>query len=128
MSVGEWVKSNVDYGRRIVGSGIEGARSGQDEFLDGKPLLPVLGESAKDSLIPAAAGLGVGLLIGYAIFRRKRAPGVIAYGLLGGLLGFGGGMAWENRHLGASVAGGAIKNIGKVRDEQWLTRNPIDYA
>ena len=34
MELGEWVKSNVDYGRRLVGSGIEGARSGQDEFLD----------------------------------------------------------------------------------------------
>jgi hypothetical protein len=37
-------------------------------------------------------------------------------------------MAWKSRHLSASVAGSAMKNIGKVRDQQWLTKHPIDYA
>jgi hypothetical protein len=37
-------------------------------------------------------------------------------------------MAWKSRHLSASVAGSALKNIGKVRDQQWLTKHPIDYA
>ena len=94
MSVGEWVKSNADYGQRIVDAGIEGALSGQDEFLEGKPLIPVLGQSAKNSLIPTAVGVGAGLLIGYAIFRRNSMPKALAFGLLGGVLGFGGGMAW----------------------------------
>jgi hypothetical protein len=47
MAIGEWVKTNVDYGRRLVDSGLDGARSGQDQFLDGKPLTPYLGESVR---------------------------------------------------------------------------------
>jgi hypothetical protein len=128
MALGEWVKSNVDYGRRLVSSGIEGARSGQDEYLDGEPLAPFLGESVKDALLPAAIGACVGMLVGYPICRRKSPAVTWAYGLLGCAIGLTTGMAWKSRHLGASVASGAWKNIGKVRDEKWLTRNPINYA
>jgi hypothetical protein len=48
--------------------------------------------------------------------------------LLGGVIGFGAAVAWESRRLSASVAGGALKNIERVRDEHWLTKHPIDYA
>jgi hypothetical protein len=128
MGVGEWVKSNVDYGRRLMDSGLDGARFGQEEFLDGKPLTPFLAESAKDALLPAAIGVCVGVLAGYPVWRKKSTAISLAYGLLGGAIGLTTGMAWNNRHLGASVAGSAMKNIGKVRDEQWLTRHPINYA
>jgi hypothetical protein len=50
------------------------------------------------------------------------------FGLLGGAIGFGAGIAWENRRLAASAASGALRNIGRVRDEHWLERHPIDYA
>jgi hypothetical protein len=128
MGLGEWVKSNVDYGRRLVDSGIEGARSGQEEFLDGKPLTPYLGESVKGALVPAAIGVFVGVLAGYPIWRRKSSAMTLAYGLLGGAIGLSTGMAWKSRHLSASVAGGAWKSMGKVRDEKWLTKHPINYA
>jgi hypothetical protein len=128
MELGDWVKSNVDYGRRLVGSGIEGARSGQDEFLNGEPLTPFLGESVKGALVPAAIGACVGVLVGYPICRKKTPAVTWAYGLMGCVIGFASGMAWKSRHLGASVASGAIKNIGRVRDEEWLSRHPIDYA
>jgi hypothetical protein len=128
MDLGEWVKSNVDYGRRLVGSGIEGARSGQEEFLDGEPLAPFLGESFKGALVPAAIGACVGVLVGYPICRRKSPAVTWAYGLLGCVVGLGAGFAWKSRHLGASVAENAWKNMGKVRDEQWLTKHPINYA
>jgi hypothetical protein len=128
MGVGEWVKSNVDYGRRLMDSGLDGARSGQEEFLNGKPLTPYLGESVKDALVPAAIGVCVGVLAGYPVWRKKSTAVSLAYGLLGGAIGLTTGMAWSNRHLGASVAGSALKNIGKVRDEKWLTRHPINYA
>jgi hypothetical protein len=52
----------------------------------------------------------------------------LAFGLLGGAIGFGAGVAWEGRGFTSSVAGGALRNIGKTRDEHWLTRHPIDYA
>jgi hypothetical protein len=48
--------------------------------------------------------------------------------LLGGLIGLGAGMVWEDRLLIASTASGALKNIGKARDEHWLATHPIDYA
>jgi hypothetical protein len=128
MELGKWVKSNVDYGRRLVDSGIEGARSGQEAFLNGKPLTPYLSETVRDALKPAAVGLCVGMLVGYPISRRKSMANTLLYGLLGGAIGLGAGLAWENRKLSASVAGGALKHIGRVRDEKWLTKNPIDYA
>ena len=128
MDLGKWVKSNVDYGRRLVDSGIEGARSGQEEFLDGEPLAPFLGESVKDALVPAAIGACVGLLVGYPICRKKSASVTWAYGLLGCAVGLTAGFAWESRRLSASVAGNALRNMGKVRDEQWLNKHPINYA
>lgn len=128
MGLGEWVKSNVDYGRRLVDSGIDGARTGQEEFLDGKPLTPYLGESVKGALVPAAIGVCVGVLAGYPLWKRKSTAVSVAFGLLGGAIGLTTGMAWKSRHLSASVAGGAWKNIGKARDQQWLVKHPINYA
>jgi hypothetical protein len=52
----------------------------------------------------------------------------MAYGLLGGAIGLTTGIAWKSRHLSASVAGRAWKNMGKVRDERWLDKHPINYA
>jgi hypothetical protein len=37
-------------------------------------------------------------------------------------------VVWESRLLAASVAGGALSRIDKVRDEHWFEKNPIDYA
>jgi hypothetical protein len=128
MELGEWVKTNVDYGRRLVDSGIDGARSGQEEFLDGKPLTPYLGESVKGALVPAAIGVCVGVLAGYPIWKKKSTALSLVYGLLGGAIGLTTGLAWNSRHLSASVAEGAWKNISKVRDEEWLNKHPIDYA
>ncbi|MGA7512914.1 MAG: hypothetical protein WBW46_08460 [Candidatus Sulfotelmatobacter sp.] len=53
---------------------------------------------------------------------------MLAFGVLGGAVGFGAGIIWENRRLVASATGGALQNIGKVRDQHWLEKNPIDYA
>jgi hypothetical protein len=129
MDLSNWVKSNVDYGRRLVDSGIEGARTGQHEFLNGEPLTPFLSESVKGALAPAAIGAFVGVLAAYPVISRKKsAATALAYGLLGGAIGLTTGLAWKSRHLSASVASSAIKNINRARDEQWLHKNPIDYA
>jgi hypothetical protein len=52
----------------------------------------------------------------------------ITCGALGCVVGFGAGVAWDNRRLAASIASAAMRNIGRVRDEHWLDRHPIDYA
>jgi hypothetical protein len=128
MTVSEWSKSNIDYGRKLLDSGLEGARSGEGAFLHGKPLAPVLEESARHSLKPAALGALIGLLGSCAGNGRKSSDRTLLCGLLGGAIGFGVGVAWSNRRLAASVASSAFRSIGKVRDEHWLENNPIDYA
>ncbi|MBZ5598614.1 MAG: hypothetical protein LAN83_09855 [Acidobacteriia bacterium] len=128
MSSHSWLSSNVDYCRKLVNSGLEGARSGEEAFLEGSPLAPFLNDSVRQALRPAAIGACLGLLGSYPGNQRHSAGRALACGLLGGALGFGVGVAWESRRLTASVASGALKNIGRVRDEHWLERHPIDYA
>jgi hypothetical protein len=128
MDLRQWSKSNADYGRELLHCGVEGARSGSEAFLNGESLAPFLSESFRSALKPAALGAFVGVLGTYPAYRKKSLIRALAFGLLGGAIGFGAGMAWESRSLAASVAGGAFKNIGKARDERWLTKHPIDYA
>ena len=128
MNVVEWSKSNVDYARKLVDSAMEGARTGEGEFLKGESLAPFLSKSARQALAPAVVGACLGALGGYfAIGRRSKTTG-LAFAFLGGAIGFGASMIWDNRHFTASVAGSAWKRIGKTRDEHGFEKNPIDYA
>jgi hypothetical protein len=128
MDLRGWPTSSADYGQRLLDSGIEGARSGQEAFLRGKSLTPFLGESVRSALKPAALGACIGLLSGYPACRQKSVVRALTYGLLGGAVGLCAGLVWESRRLTASVAGSALKIIGQVRDERWLAKHPIDYA
>ena len=128
MTVGEWSKSSVEYGRKLVDSGLEGAQEGEEAFLHGEPLAPFLGQAAQKALAPAAVGACLGV-VGSRPWSRSRSAGkTINFAVFGGLIGFALGLGWESRRLTASVASGAMKNIEKTRDEHWLERNPIDYA
>jgi hypothetical protein len=62
MDLREWSKSSAEYGRRLLDSGIEGARSGQERFLDGKSLTPFLSESVRSALTPAVVGACIAVL------------------------------------------------------------------
>lgn len=126
MSLRKWSKSNADYGRRLVLSGIEGARSAHEEF--GDSLAPDLAESVQSALAPAVLGACIGVLAGNPTSREKSVGRAVVFGLIGGAIGLGAGLAWESRRLTARVVDRALKNIGRARDEQWLIRNPINYA
>ena len=128
MDLRKWSKSNADYGRELLHSGIEGARSGGEAFLDGDSLTPLLSESVRNALRPAVLGACLGVLGSRPGSREKSVSRALAYGLLGGVIGFGAAVVWESRCLTASIAGGALENIGRVRDEHWLSEHPIDYA
>ena len=128
MDLREWSKSSAEYGRRLLDSGIEGARSGQERFLDGKSLTPFLSESVRSALTPAVVGACIAVLGSYPSYRQKSVTRALAFGLLGGAIGLGAGLVWENRRFTATVAGSALRNIGRVRDERWLSKHPIDYA
>lgn len=128
MNLRKWSKSEIDYGVKLLNSGLEGARSGREAFLHGRPITPILDGSARNALGVAAVGAGIGLLGSYLKNPHRSASKALAFGIFGGVIGFGVGVAWGNRRLEASVMSGAWKNIGRVRDEHWLERNPIDYA
>ncbi len=128
MDLYKWSKSSADYGLKLLDSGIQGARSGQEAFLNGKALTPFLSESVRSALIPAAVGACIGVLGSCAGYRQKSITRALTFGLLGGAVCLGAGLVWESRCLTASAAGSALRKIGKVRDEHWLTKHPIDYA
>lgn len=127
MPLQEWLKSNADYTRKLVHSAVEGAYSGEGDFLHGEPLTPFLNLSARSALKPAVIGAFLGALTAYSE-SRPRSGKTLAYGLLGCAIGFGAGFTWESRRLGASVATSTWRRIGNARDEHWLEKNPIDYA
>jgi hypothetical protein len=128
MNLREWSKSSVDYGRKLMDSAVDGARVGEDRFLREEALAPFLGESARRALTPAIVGACLGLLGGCLGKERHSMTRTLADGLLGGAIGFGAGIIWENRQITASVVSGAWESIGKTRDEHWFEKNPIDYA
>ncbi len=128
MNFMEWSKSSVDYGHKLVSSAVEGAREGEDEFLNEEPLAPYLGETARQALVPAVIGAYLGALGGSLGGNRRSSTKAAAYSLLGGAIGFGAGLIWQNRELSASVASSAWKKISQTRDEHWFEKNPIDYA
>jgi hypothetical protein len=128
MALASWSKSSLEYGKKVVSSGLEGARSGREAFLDGKSLDSFLNQSVHDAFIPAVVGACVGALSGSSYKLRKSSGQSLLCGLLGGVAGFAAGVAWTNRRLAASIASGALKNVNKVRDEHWFEKHPIDYA
>lgn len=128
MNLTEWSRSSVDYGQKLVNSALEGAREGEEEFLKDESLSPRLTESARHALMPALIGAYLGAF-GSSLSRGRRSTSrAVAFGLLGGAIGFGAALAWENREMGSSVASTAWKRIKQTRDEHWFEKNPIDYA
>lgn len=121
--IGAWLKDNIDYGRNLVGSGLEGASTipfgayGEDVFGSGL----TLGSAA-------AIGAGVGAVTGYLSDDRRRNRGMVVGALIGTAVGLGGCMAWRARHLAGAVAQGAMKNVSAERDARWLRKNPVDFG
>jgi len=128
MNVVAWSKSNLDYGRKLVDSALEGARAGEGEFLKEESLGAFLCGSSRQALAPAAIGACLGALGGYLATGRRSKTRAVVCALLGGAVAFGAGVFWQSRQLTASVASNSWKSIGKIRDEHWLEKNPIDYA
>ncbi len=128
MGLRTWSKANLEFGRKVLDSGLEGAHSGREAFLHGRPLTPFLHESISSAWKPAVLGACVGALAGYPGNRHKSTSRMFAFGILGATFGFVTGVAWESRGFTVSVARGALRNMEKVRDAHWLETHPIDYA
>lgn len=120
--------SNLEYGRKLLRSAMAGAYCGEEHYLHGKPFHLFIDESASQALKPAVVAAALGVLGAYSGHRHRSPAKTLAYGMLGGTIGFGAGLAWQSRGLTSSVAAAAWKKIGRARDEHWLENNPIDYA
>ncbi|HZU45004.1 MAG TPA: hypothetical protein VE994_20165 [Terriglobales bacterium] len=132
MRLRDWSRSNFDYGRKLFVSGLEGARSGETTFLQGKPLTPVINGYVRHALTSASIGACIGALSAYpdderASRERALVSSVIA-GAIGGAIGFVVSVAWQGRRLARAVASSAWRKVDTVRDEHWLEKHPIDYA
>lgn len=128
MTLQEWSKSEIDYGRKLLNSGIEGARDGRDAFLNGKPLDPFLHDSVQHAWITTAFGICVGVLASNPRDRHTSMSKIMGCAVLGGAIGFTAGLAWETRRFTRSVASAALDRLNKTRDEHWFEKHPIDYA
>lgn len=128
MNLRKWSQSEVEYGRKVLNSGLAGARSGREAFLNGKPLTPFLSEAVRSASTPAAVGALVGMLGSFPGHNHRSASRTLVFGLFGWAIGLGMGIAWQSRGLTACAASRAWRNIGRVRDEHWLETHPIDYA
>jgi hypothetical protein len=128
MELRNWSKSEFEYGRRILNSALDGARGGREAFLNGRSLTPFLREGIRSALKPAVVGACIGVLGSYPGDRHRSISRALACGFAGWAIGLGAGVAWETRGLTARATSSALRNIGRMRDEHWLERNPIDYA
>jgi hypothetical protein len=122
------LKKIVDYGERIIKAGLEGAHSGWETVLGEKALSTFLSESVRNAWRFAAIGACIGVLGVYSTGLRVSLRSALAYVSLGSVLGCGAGFLWKCHPLFKSVISAALKGVGRVRDEHWLERNPIDYA
>ena len=128
MKVTDWVEENLDYGRKLVSSGLEGAHAGGEAALGEERIPEVLLQSAPSSVGLAALGAGLGVLCSYLGNKRKMSKEAALFGILGGLTGILIGVGWSTRHVANGCAVGAMRNIKSARDEHWLENHPIDYA
>ncbi len=132
MDLRDWTNSEIEYGRKLLDSGIDGARTGRDTFLHGRPITPFVSDSARKALKPSVVGAYLGMCLGALGSKSDEEEGSIAkillLGLLGGAIGFGTAMAWESRELAESAASEALRNIHKVRDEHWVEKHPVAFG
>jgi hypothetical protein len=128
MNLHERIASIVGYGREVVVSGLQGASKGRTAFLNGGPISPFLGDLNKKALKLATVGACFGVLGGYLSRKHQPAVRAVAYGALGGAVGFAASFAWSSRAFAGTVARGALTNVAAVRDQHWLKSHPIDYA
>ncbi len=129
MKIGDWIKSEVEYGRNLAGSGWHGARNAAGSLLEAEGVRDVLGRSVRASWVPTAIGAGVGAVCALiAGGKRPKAGAIAAMSVAGGVAGFAAGVAWETRELSGGIARGAIRGIGTTRDSHWLSKHPINFG
>jgi hypothetical protein len=113
------LKSEVSYARDIVKAGMDA--TSPEPAAD-------LARASQSALWPAALGGAMGFLIIYLGRRGARGKMALLDGLVGGALGFAGGVAWGTRQHTRVYYQKAAHNVQAVRDAHWLKKNPVAYA
>ena len=121
-----WLKSELEYGRDLIHSGVEGARSAREHALATEPVGAILARSARASLPWAAIGASVGFV--YSARKHESIRNGVLLGVLGAVIGVGTSVAFSTRQLTGEIVHGAVQNTKTVRDAHWLAKHPIDYA
>lgn len=127
MDLGNWSKTELESGKEVVNSGLE-AGSGQQDSLEGRESNGFRADSLRTAVPPAAIGLCVGLLGGCQLTKRNSVARALGFGLLGGAIGFGASVAWENRRFASNAVQRVSRNVIRVRDERWMKKHSIAYA
>jgi hypothetical protein len=120
----DWVHDNLNDARKLIGSGVEGAKSAMER----SDKRVNLADSTRASWKAAVVGATVGVVAGVLGDHDKRPRGALLGGAIGATLGLIVGLAWETREAVGAVVHGATERMSAVRDSQWLDRHPIDYA
>jgi hypothetical protein len=121
------LKSEVIYARDMVKAGLDAAASA-GKSVPGEEPTADLARVSQSALATAALGAAIGLLSVY-LGRRGRLGNTAALGcLVGGALGFTGGVAWGTRQQTRLCCLNAVHNVQTVRDAHWLEKNPVAYA
>ncbi len=128
MSISEKVKSNLAYSKELVESGLEGAQEARKSVLETDETTDMVTAAAQESWQAGAIGVLAGAIFGALTDDRNPVRGVLAGGLLGGVVGYGGSFAWKTRPLTSAMAREAGKRVGTTRDRHWLTGHPVNYG
>lgn len=128
MSISEKVKTNLAYGKELVESGLEGANEARKAVLGASDSSDMVAVAAQESWQAGAIGVLAGAIFGALTDDRNPVRGVVAGGLLGGVVGYGGSFAWKTRPLTAAMAREAGKHVGTTRDKHWLGKHPVNYG
>ena len=128
MSISDKIKTNLAYGKELVESGIEGASEARKTVLAEEDKADLVHVAVQESWQSATIGAMAGALVGVLSDEEKPTRGVIFGVLLGAAVGYASSFAWKTRPLTSAMSRGAGKRIGTVRDEHWLTKNPINYG
>ena len=121
------LKSEAVYARDIVKAGLDAATSAV-KTLPADTHRADLARIGQSSLAPAVLGAAIGILTVYLGRRGRAGTTAILGGLVGGALGFTGGVAWGTRQHTKLCYRAATTNIQSVRDAHWLEKNPVAYA